>query len=294
MDALFCFGLGYTAAAYLRLFGTRFSSITGTVRAATPPECRPRDPGGDRVEAFVFGDRATENALADALSRATCALVSIPPQEGRDPVLADYGAALRQATSLRSIVYLSTVGVYGDHGGDWVDEDTPVNPRSARSHARVAAERDWQHFAQQSGTPVAILRLAGIYGPGRSALADLRAGVARRVVKPGQVFNRIHVDDIAQVIDAAFRTRAGGLFNVADDEPASSSEVVAYAADLLGITPPPEIPFDTAQATMSDMARSFYGESKRIRNARIKRALGVRLAYPTYREGLRQIRQTGI
>lgn len=294
MDALFCFGLGYTAAAYLRLFGTRFSSIAGTVRATTPAECRPRDPGGGRVEAFVFGDRATENALAGALSQATCALVSIPPQEGRDPVLADYGAALRLATSLQTIVYLSTVGVYGDHGGDWVDEDTPVNPRSARSRARVAAERDWQHFAQQSGMPVAILRLAGIYGPGRSALADLRAGTARRVVKPGQVFNRIHVDDIAQVIDAAFRTRAGGLFNVADDEPASSSEVVAYAADLLGITPPPEIPFDTAQATMSDMARSFYGESKRVRNARIKRALGVRLAYPTYREGLRQIRQTGI
>ncbi|MCQ3943279.1 MAG: NAD(P)-dependent oxidoreductase [Alphaproteobacteria bacterium] len=294
MDKLFCFGLGYTAAADLRLFGSRFSSVAGTVREAAPRGHPAPDRSGLNVTTFIFGDVAAEQALAQTLSEATCTLVSIQPQAGRDPVLATYGEALRRAHSMRTIVYLSTVGVYGDHGGAWIDEDTPVNPTSARSRTRVLVEQEWRDFSRQSGKAVAILRLAGIYGPGRNALADLREGTARRIGKPGQVFNRIHVDDIARTIDAAFRHRADGLFNVADDAPGPASEVVAYAAGLLGVLPPPEIPYDVAQATMTEMARSFYGESKRARNTRIKDVLGVTLAYPTYREGLRQIQKTGI
>jgi nucleoside-diphosphate-sugar epimerase len=186
---------------------------------------------------------------------------------------------------LKIVIYLSTVGVYGDHGGGWVDEKTPANPASERGRRRVAAENAWLAFGEARGVPVQLHRLAGIYGPRSNAIDDLRAGVARRIVKPGQVFNRIHVDDIAGAADAGFRhPDVTGPINVCDDEPCPPQDVVSYAAALIGVEPPPEIPFEKAR--LSEMGRSFYGESKRCRNGRLKRELGYRLRYPTYREGL--------
>jgi nucleoside-diphosphate-sugar epimerase len=210
--------------------------------------------------------------------------MSIPPAADGDPVLLRCRGALAEAKP-RALVYLSTVGVYGDHGGAWVDETSPCRPITPRR--RLAVEDDWRRFSERSGVPVAILRLAGIYGPGRSPFERLREGSAQRVAKPGQIFNRIHVEDVAATIEAAFARRATGVFNGADDEPAPPQDVVAHAAALLGMPPPQEVAFEAAD--LSPMARSFYGENKRVRNTRIKRALGVRLAYPSYREGLAAI-----
>jgi nucleoside-diphosphate-sugar epimerase len=217
----------------------------------------------------------------------------VPPGAHGDPVLKQLGAALARRRPLRSIVYLSTIGVYGDRGGEWVDETSEARPGSPRSHARLAAEHAWQELAGKDDRAVAILRLAGIYGPGRSALVNLVNGTAKRIVKPGQVFNRIHVADIARAIDACFAKNADGVFNVADDEPAPPQDVIAFAAALLGVTPPPEIPFAQARATMSPMAQSFYAENRRVRNDKLKRELGVQLEYPTYCEGLRALFAAG-
>jgi nucleoside-diphosphate-sugar epimerase len=196
---------------------------------------------------------------------------------------------LINAADLRSIVYLSTIGVYGDCGGAWVDESTEARPGSVRGRARLAAEQVWQQLGERRGAAVAILRLAGIYGPGQNALLQVASGKARRIVKPGQIFNRIHVGDIAQAIDAAFTHRASGIFNVADDEPTPLGEPMMFAAQLLGVAPPPEVSFNGAAATMSPMALSFWQECRRVHNEALKRTLGVRLLYPTYREGLRAL-----
>jgi nucleoside-diphosphate-sugar epimerase len=221
------------------------------------------------------------------LSDADCVLVSIPPQdESGDPALRHFAGDIAAAKP-KALVYLSTVGVYGDHGGAWVDEESACRPVSGRSRMRLDAEAAWRRFAKESSVPVAIIRLAGIYGPGRGPFEKIRRGTARRIVKSGQVFNRIHVDDIAAIVEAAFDRRADGIFNGVDDEPAPPEDVLAYAADLLGLLPPPEVPFEEAE--LSPMARSFYAESKRVRNGKIKRELGVHLAYPTYREGLKAV-----
>jgi nucleoside-diphosphate-sugar epimerase len=214
-------------------------------------------------------------------------LISIPQDESGDPVLRVFGDAFARAKKLRAIVYLSTIGVYGDRGGEWVDEQTPADPASARGRARLAAERIWQDFGARRRIPVAILRLAGIYGPGRSALTQLARGDARRIVKPGQIFNRIHVDDVAQAIDAALTRRASGIFNVADDEPAPPGDALVFAAQLLAVPPPPEISYQQAAPSMSPLAKSFWQECRRVKNDKLKRELGVSLRYPTYREGLR-------
>jgi nucleoside-diphosphate-sugar epimerase len=274
---LFVFGLGYTARAYLARFGSSFESIVGTIRDRV-------EDGIPNVKAVRFDGRGASSEVNATLPGTTHLLVSVPPGETGDPVLNDHAADIASTGAIRSIVYLSTIGVYGDHGGGWVDEDTPTHPGNARSIARLAAENAWRHLADGAGKPLAILRLSGIYGPGRNALLDLKAGTARRLVKPGQVFNRIHVDDIATAIAAAFDRAANGVFNVTDNEPAPPQDVVAYAARLLGMAPPPEIAFETAE--LSPMARSFYGENKRARNNRMKEILGVSLLFPTYREGL--------
>ncbi len=204
-------------------------------------------------------------------------------------MLAAFGEALARASRLRSIVYLSTVGVYGDRGGAWVDEETVPQPDSERARERLAVEHAWQKFGGRSGVAAAILRLAGIYGPGRNALVQIARGDAPRIVKPGQVFNRIHVADIAQAIDAALARGAAGIFNVADDEPSPPSDPIVFAAQLLGRDSPPEIPFAEAAPSMSPMGLSFWQECRRVKNDKLKRELGVTLLYPTYREGLRAL-----
>jgi len=290
MATLFCFGLGYSASHYIHEFGGRFDRISGTVttreKAATIAGA---GIGGHRVEAFVFDGADAPPEVTAALIDAAALLVSVPPGNDGDPVLRQFSGAIAGAPQLASIVYLSTVGVYGDHGGAWVDEETPAAPISERGRARLAAEQDWQALGVRASKPVAIFRLSGIYGPGQNALLQVARGTAKRIDKAGQVFNRIHVADIAQAIEAAFAQRAGGIFNVTDDEPTPPGVPVAFAAELLGVAPPPEIPFAEAAKSMSAMALSFYAESKRVRNDKLKRELGVRLRYPTYRDGLRAL-----
>jgi nucleoside-diphosphate-sugar epimerase len=284
MTALVCLGFGYSAAHYVATFGKRFDRVIGTTRSLREA-ANPTDP---RVELIVFDGVTASRELVSFVEDSDALLISAPPGETGDPVLACLADVIARGCA-RGIVYLSTIGVYGDSGGAWVDEDTPPKPGSKRSAARLAAEDAWRRFGAQNDRAVAILRLAGIYGPGRNALVSLAEGTARRIVKHGQVFNRIHVADIAQAIDACLAQDATGVFNLADDEPGPPQDVIAFAAELLGKPPPPEIPFDDARAGMGAMAQSFYGENRRVRNAKLKQTLGVGLAYPTYREGLRAL-----
>ena len=289
MATLFCFGFGYSASHYIAEFGGRFDRIAGTVTTREKAAAiAAAGIGGHKAESFVFdGGEASPQATA-ALMDADALLVSVPPGE-RDPVLAQFADTIAGAPQLPTIVYLSTIGVYGDHGGAWVDETTPPAPVSERSRERLVAEQAWAALGTHADTPVAILRLAGIYGPGQNALLQVARGSARRIDKPGQVFNRVHVADTALAIDAAFTRRANGVFNVTDDEPTPQGVPIAFAAELLSVPAPPEIAFAQAAKTMSPMALSFYGESKRVRNDKLKRELGVTLSYPTYREGLRAL-----
>ena len=286
---LICFGLGYSAQHFVDNFGQKkFDRIVGTVRSAERAAVLNAHPSG-RLTALIFDGTATSPDLHGAIAEADTALVSVPPDDNGDPVLHACGDALAHARRLRAIVYLSTIGVYGDRGGAWVDETTPPQPGAARSRERLAAEQAWLDFGARHNIAVAILRLAGIYGPGQNALVQIASGKARRIVKPGQVFNRIHVGDIAQAIDAAFARRAFGIFNVADDEPTPPADPIVFAAQLMGVEPPPEIPFAQAAPSMSPMALSFWQECRRVRNDKLKRDLGVSLRYPTYREGLRAL-----
>ena len=284
---LFVFGLGYSARAAVERMRPRLDAVWGTTRdrekaagieaiGVTSLEFDGSQPVHPRSQ----GDAD----LAQSLAQADHVVVTVAPDEGGDPVLSRFREDL-VALKPKSLVYLSTVGVYGDHGGAWVDETSPCRPVSKRSRQRVAAESQWQHFAAETGVPVAIIRLSGIYGPGRGPFEKIRRGTARRVVKAGQVFNRIHVDDIAGIVEAALLNRADSVFNGTDDEPAPPQDVLVYAAGLLGVPPPPEVAFEAAE--LSPMARTFYGENKRVRNDRIREVLGMRLTYPTYREGLR-------
>ncbi|WP_279482917.1 SDR family oxidoreductase [Aureimonas sp. SK2] len=275
----FVFGGGYSAAAFLRTRDP--GEIAGvTTRSAEKAEAL----AARGWLPFLFDGTGAGEAIASALAGTTHCLVSIAPGEAGDPVLRHFAdTLLRRAPALRWIGYLSTVGVYGDHDGAWVDETTPLAPISKRSRERCEAERAWDDLAARRGVPLAILRLSGIYGPGRSPFDKLRAGTARRLVKPGQVFNRIHVDDIAGALTHLASHDLGGVFNVTDDEPAPPQDVVAHAAALAGLPPPPDIDFATADLT--PMARSFYGENKRVSNARLKRS-GYTMLFPTYREGL--------
>ncbi len=291
MPALVCFGFGYCAEHYAATCGEKYSRIVGTVRGAERAAIL--NAYGGRLHALVFdGIRATPQ-LNEAVAEADYALVSVPPGENGDPVLAAFGDALTQAPRLRAIVYLSTVGVYGDYGSEWVDETSPARLGSRRGRERLAAERAWQELGARRGTVAAILRLAGIYGPGQNALVQIARERARRIVKPGQIFNRVHVGDIAQAIDAAFRHRASGIFNVADDEPSPPGDPITFAAELMGVAPPPEIGFADAAPSMSPLALSFWQECRRVNNEKLKRELGVTLRYPTYREGLRALFNAG-
>ncbi|QBY01960.1 SDR family oxidoreductase [Rhodophyticola sp. CCM32] len=274
---LLSFGHGYSARALARLLPGD-AEVIATTRSLDKAETL-RAKG---VTARIFpGDD-----LRDDLARATHILVSAGPGAGGDPVLAalreDIAAIAGQKTW---IGYLSTTGVYGDHQGGWVSEETALAPSTDRGRARVAAETAWQDLAAETGAALHIFRLAGIYGPGRGPFAKVRRGTARRIIKQGQVFSRIHVEDIAQVLLASIqRPNPGAIYNVCDNLPAPPEDVIAYAARLLGRPVPPDLPID--QAEMSPMARSFYAESKRVANRRIREELGVTLRYPDYHTGL--------
>lgn len=309
-EKLFVFGFGYSARAVVGRMRSRLGAAWGTTRDAEKisetesagatalhfDSGRPRRPlpspppqGGreSRLPSPLWGgDGGGVDPIHQAVAQADLVLISIAPDENGDPVLRHFRDDLAAAKP-KSLVYLSTVGVYGDHSGAWVDETSECRPVSARSKERLAAEAAWREFSDETGVSVAIIRLAGIYGPGRGPFEKIRRGTARRIIKPGQVFNRIYVDDVAQIVEAVFQRRAAGTFNGVDDEPAPPEDILAHAAELLGLPPPPEVAFEDADLT--PMARSFYGESKRVRNDKIKQELGVRLLHPSYREGLAAI-----
>ncbi|WP_367716892.1 SDR family oxidoreductase [Nitratireductor sp. GISD-1A_MAKvit] len=275
----FIFGAGYSGRAIAREVAGEASVVAGTTRSAEKAEALKR---AGMVPCLFAGTMTDE--VKEALSTTTHLVVSIAPDAGGDPVLAAGREVLSHAMpSLRWIGYLSTVGVYGDHGGAWVDETASCNPVSDRSKQRLVAEEQWAELGAERGLPVAIIRLSGIYGPGRNALYSLEAGKARRIVKPGQVFNRIHVDDIAGATAHLARRFETGIFNVTDDAPAPPQDVVAHAAAVAGREAPPEIAFEDAD--LSPMGRSFYGECKRVSNARL-RGTGYRLRHPEYRAAL--------
>lgn len=274
-------GCGYAGTAFAEHMRGRVAETVATARSHE----KVARLVAEGLVGRIFPDPDGEGALERDIREASALLVSIPPGEGGDPVLARFSDGVAAARNLGWIGYLSTVGVYGDHGGAEVDERTPPHPVSARSRQRLAAERAWLDLGERSRKPVHLFRLAGIYGPGRSPLQKVLDGTAKRIVKPGQVFNRIHVEDIAAVLDASLdRPRAGAIYNVSDDEPAPPQDIVAYAAALAGLPPPPEVPFD--EADLTPMARSFYGENKRVVSRLVREELGVSLRYPTYREGL--------
>jgi nucleoside-diphosphate-sugar epimerase len=284
MSTLFCFGLGFSSTA----LATQLATQGWTVRAtATTPS------GVARIaalgyEGFLFDGIQPGAGIADALATSTHVVVSAPPGASGDPVLIHHGNDIATSLSLRWLGYLSTIGVYGDWQGAWVDETCETRPTSERSIRRAGAEQAWLALGAAYQKRALVFRLAGIYGPGRSAIDNIRDGSARRLIKPGQVFNRIHVDDIAGVLLAAIATEPRhAIYNVTDDEPAPPQDVVAFAAELLGRPIPPDVPF--AEATLSPMGASFYAENKRASNARAKGDLGWRLRYPSYREGLAAI-----
>lgn len=281
---LFCFGLGYTATVLARAVEAKGWQVLGTRRPGDADESKP----ADGMESMIF-DRAHPLAGARALlASVTHLLSSVPPDEAGDPVLDVHGDDIAASRSLRWIGYLSTTGVYGDRAGGWVDETAALRPTGERGRRRLAAETRWLDLGRRRGAPVHVFRLAGIYGPGRSALDVVRSGRARRIVKPGQVFSRVHVADIAQVLRASMaRPRSGAIYNVCDDDPAPPADVITFACELLGVPPPPPVPIE--QAELSEMALSFYADNKRVSNQRIKQELGVKLLYPSYRDGLKAL-----
>ncbi len=270
---LLSIGHGYSARALAPLLLAQGWRIIGTTRSAEKADALK----AEGIEAVIWPG----TDLGPYLAQASHVLTSVAPTPDGDPVLADIGEALRQAEHLEWVGYLSTTGVYGDHAGGWVDEDTALSPSTKRGKMRVKAEAGWKAL----GLPLHIFRLAGIYGPGRGPFAKVRAGTARRIIKKGQVFSRIHVADIAQVLAASIaRPNPGAVYNLCDDDPAPPEAVIGYAAELLGLPLPPAEDFDAAD--MTPMARSFYAESKRVSNKLIKTELGVKLLYPDYRAGL--------
>ncbi|MBV8765572.1 MAG: SDR family oxidoreductase [Hyphomicrobiales bacterium] len=287
---LFVLGLGYSGSVLARRKLAEGWRVLGTVRSPEKMEAL----RAEGIEAFLFDAHTDElENFAMALRETDALLISIPPV-GQGDTLAEklsriiFGGAGRP----RWIGYLSTIGVYGDHAGAFVDETMPCRPSSMRSRARCEAEKSWMQLGSQLDIPVIIFRLPGIYGPGRNAFAALRKGTARRIVKPGQIFNRVHVDDIAAALSLSMKKDiASAIYNVTDDEPSPPQDVIAFAAALLGMEPPPEIDF--AEAELSPMAASFYGESKRVRNDLIKRRIDFAPQFPSYREGLEALLRAG-
>ena len=283
---VFFFGVGYCAR---RLIARQsWIEASGTARSAE----RVAALRAEGVEAYAFDGAQVDPGLERALKKAEAIVVSIPPRDGARVTDERFAAAIAAARGLRRILYYSTIGVYGDHGGGWVDETSATLTRTVRGVARLEDEARWTAAARARGVEADVLRLAGIYGPGRNALVNLRQGQARRIVKPGQVFNRAHVDDIAELTRLALtRGLDGQIWNVADEEPAPPQDVVAYAAALLGLEPPPEERFE--EARLPAMTAEFYADNKRISIAKAKALLGFAPAYPTYREGLAALAEAG-
>ncbi|MDP3853970.1 SDR family oxidoreductase [Phenylobacterium sp.] len=283
---LFIYGYGFAAQALTRRLQPQGWNISATYRTADAAQAMTAQ-GVDPVAADDIA------GVAEHLARTQAILIAAPPGPEGCPALQVLVPALARAEAFPDwIGYLSTTGVYGDRKGGWVFEDSRLAAQSTEGARRVGAERDWLEVGRGMGLTVTVHRLPGIYGPGRSAFDRLREGKARRIAAPGQVFSRIHVDDLAAGLDASMaRPRAGGVYNLCDDEPASNSDVVAHAARLLGLAPPPEEPLDLE--AMTPQARRFYAESKRVANARAKAELGWRPVYPTYREGLAAILAAG-
>ncbi len=282
---LFCFGLGYTAGALIRRLLAQGWSVRGSSRS--DDKCAELQAQG--IAAWPFDRNRPLADFATAFDGVTHVLSSVPPDAAGDAVLDHHGADIASVSSqLQWVGYLSTTGVYGDRDGGVVDETADLKPSTERGARRVAAEAGWCGLWRDHDVPTHLFRLAGIYGPGRNALATVKRGQARRIVKPGQVFSRIHVDDICAVLEASIsKPKPGAAYNLCDDEAAPPQDVISYACELLGTEPPPEIPF--AEAELSEMARSFYAENKRVANDRIKQELGVTLAHPDYRAGLRAL-----
>jgi nucleoside-diphosphate-sugar epimerase len=279
---LFSFGLGYTALALGRRLTAEGWLISGTCRTARKAAALREK--GFRVDLF----ERDHPLPRDSLEGVTHLVVSVPPDADGDPVLAMHGEQIAAIGGLAWVGYLSTTGVYGDRGGGWVDETAALLPSGERGRRRIAAERGWLDLWQRRGVPIHIFRLAGIYGPARSGFDALRSGTAKRIDKPGQVFSRIHVDDLVNVLIASTtRPRPGAVYNVCDDDPSPPEAVVALAAALLGMPPPPLVPLEAAR--LSPMARSFYDDNKRVSNRLIKSELGVSLRYPDFRAGLAAI-----
>ena len=283
---LFIFGYGYAGSALARRLAPKGWQVTASVRD-------PADTSRLEAEGVAAVPLADRDRLAETLAQTQALLITAPPDADGCPGLRTLIPALAAANAFPDwIGYLSTTGVYGDRHGGWVFEESRLSAQSVEGARRVGAERDWLQVGRGMGLTVAVFRLPGIYGPGRSALDRLRAGEARRIVAPGQVFSRIHVDDLAAGLEASMaRPRAGAIYNLCDDEPAPNTDVVAYAAGLLGLPPPPAIPL--ADARLSPAALRFYAESKRVSNARAKAELGWRPDYPSYREGLRATLDAG-
>ena len=282
MNHLLCFGFGFSARTLAARMDRKLWKISATSRSTE---------GIASIERQGFHGLPFDGTLQIAPD-VTHLLISAPPDDAGDPVLRVFREQLRSLSGkLQWVGYLSTTGVYGDRGGDWVDEDSPLDPNTTRGQRRLEAEQDWLKLHSDHGLPVHLFRLAGIYGPGRNQLLSVLNGSARRIIKTGQIFSRIHVEDIAGVLVASIaKPHPGRAYNVCDDEPCPPQEVVEFAANLLGLPLPPEIPFE--QANLSPMAKSFYADSKRVSNKRIKTELGYKLLYPTYREGLRALKAT--
>ena len=280
-------GAGFSGSAIAKAFLPLAESVTGTTRS----EDKLAGLLALGIDALVYDGTAISPELAAAMKRTTHLIQSIAPGRDGDPMMRPGASPLAELMpNLQWAGYLSTVGVYGDHGGAWVAEDASLEPVSARSVERVAAEQAWLAFGQVQNIPVAVLRLSGIYGPGRNAFCNLAAGTARRLIKPNQVFNRIRVEDIAGATVFLSGRSIGGVFNITDHEPAPPQDIVAEAARLMGVAPPPEMPFETAE--LSPMARSFYGENKRVSNTRL-RDLGFVFRFPDYRISLAELWSNG-